>query len=109
MNLIPFYGTQSSNIKDLVINKEYESIYKNNDKYISQYKEEVSRIFVAWGNKNSFYSKFYKDRVKEVFKLLKEKQLYYTNKTKEGNPKHPSRGGWPKKIGNSYWKKWQIK
>lgn len=95
-NLIPFYGTDSATIKKEVNNPCLNNVYIKNDDIIFTIANKVAKIFVAWGDRNSFSKDFYRDRITCIHKLLQDKNLYCSGLTDQNNPLHPSRGGWPK-------------
>lgn len=110
-NLIPFYGTDSETIKELTVNPCLNSAYEKNDDIISSIIYKVSNIFVAWGDRNSFSENLYHKRIASIQKILKDKNVYCSGLTDQNNPKHPSRGGWPKdQPEKSYtlFQKWSV-
>lgn len=95
-NLIPFYGTDSATIKELTVNSCSNHAYVKNDDVLSIIVNKDLKIFVAWGDKNSFNEKLYNNRIARIHGLLKDKKVYCSGLTDQNNPRHPSRGGWPK-------------
>ncbi|MFZ2538267.1 MAG: DUF1643 domain-containing protein [Oscillospiraceae bacterium] len=107
-NLIPFYGTDSATIKELVINPCLNNVYIKNDDIISTIVNKVTKIFVAWGDKNTFSEDLYNNRIACIHKLLQDEKVYCSGLTNHNNPLHPSRGGWPKDLEESSFVLYQM-
>lgn len=80
--------------KDYVIGNDKSSPFKT-DKLINEAIEKSLKIIIAWGNSNGIEKTLYKWRVKQIFKLLEGRELFYVKKiTKKGNPLHGQSWGY---------------
>lgn len=96
-NLVPYYGTNSQDIAELV--KDKTEIHQKNDSIIEEKIKEVDKIFVAWGGRNGFEKDFYNLRISTIKKLLKDKTVYcYKVNVKNKQPIHPARCQWSSDV-----------
>ena len=95
-NLIPYYGTSSKEISEMVKGKS--KVFKENDEIIKEKIETVDKIFVAWGGRNGFDLEFYNSRLSSIRKLLENKDVYCYKINRNGTPIHPTRNQWKVKC-----------
>lgn len=95
MNIIPFYGTKIETISKVdlqnkkILHKNCEEICKNSKKAHS--------IFAAWGWTNQLAASYYRERIAETKKAIKDQKIYCYSTNKSNNePRHPRR-----------WDKWK--
>ena len=91
-NLIPYYGTNSKEISELV--KDKVEVFQRNDEIIKEKINTVDKIFVAWGGSNGFDLEFYNSRLASIRKLLENKDVYCYKINRNGTPIHPTRNQW---------------
>ncbi|WP_276624478.1 DUF1643 domain-containing protein [Syntrophomonas wolfei] len=78
MNLYSYYATDSKELAQLMKNgQEVKAIGANNDKVLKSVLKNVDEIIVAWGSNTFGLTKQYKQRIRQVINLIKDKNLYY--------------------------------
>jgi len=87
LNLIPFYETDSTQLKSI----QAKINDKGNLDIIKKLTSENKKVIIAWGNHPNGLSKEYKILKKYVYDVLKETKnnVFYVDRfTIKGNPKH---------------------
>ncbi|MGG3772970.1 DUF1643 domain-containing protein [Heyndrickxia faecalis] len=78
MNLYSYYSTDSNGIANLIKNgKEMLAVGRENDRILQQTTEKVNDVIVAWGGNTFGYTDKYKQRIKQVTRIIDGKTLYY--------------------------------
>lgn len=78
MNLFSYYSTDPSGIKNLIDDGKLEdAIGKDNDEIMKEIVNEVGEVIVAWGGNSINRERYYKNRIKQVTNIIKEKNIYY--------------------------------
>lgn len=92
LNLYSLYSTDSKKIKYLVNgDKKLVAVGEDNDKVIKETIENVEDIIIAWGTSPKGMKRSYKERVEEVLRFFKDKNLYYVLEDYHESlyPRHP--------------------
>lgn len=91
MNLYSYYATDSKELAQLIKSgQEVKAIGKNNDNILKSVLKDVGEIIVAWGSNTFGLTKQYKQRIRQVINLIKDKNLYYVEASagKDWYPRH---------------------
>ncbi|WP_409174408.1 DUF1643 domain-containing protein [Brevibacillus fortis] len=92
MNLYSFYSTDPKGIANHINNNQIHlAVGEDNDKVLKDVLSEVYDIIVAWGGNTFGLTDYYKNRIKQVYKIINSKNLYYVESVSgEGwYPRHP--------------------
>ena len=84
VELVNLFGLINTNPNDM--KKHKDPIGQDNDKYVKQSVERASIVLIGWGNDGKHLN-----RDKKMLSLLRGYNLYCLGKTKEGQPRYPSR------------------
>ncbi len=77
MNLYAYYSTDSNRIASLIkTGKELHAIGKDNDKILKEYVQKVDEVIVGWGSNTFNCTAAYKNRIKQVTEIVRDKKLY---------------------------------
>jgi hypothetical protein len=91
MNLYSYYSTVSKKIADLIRKGHMvTAVGKDNDNIMTSTLSKVDDVIVAWGSNTFGCTKEYKNRIRQVINIIKNKHLYYVE-ANNGNgwyPKH---------------------
>jgi hypothetical protein len=78
LNMYSFYSTVSGKIAELIRSGKIETaIGKDNDNVLKSILSEVEHVIVAWGSNTFGCTMEYKNRIRQIIDLIKEKNLYY--------------------------------
>ncbi|TXR78300.1 DUF1643 domain-containing protein [Bacillus sp. BF9-10] len=92
LNLYSYYSPDVKNITELIEKNDKKNLEINNS-YIRKVMKRVNKIIVGWGTIQAKKSVLqnYDDRVKSVYELIKDKELYVLDEdfTTSSYPKHP--------------------
>ncbi len=92
LNLFCYYSPKVKDIKDLIKSNNIIHIQEN-DKWIINTLSKVEKVLVGWGSIdiNKEVNAIYNSRIKAVYELIKEKDLYVFEEdfSESSFPKHP--------------------
>lgn len=78
MNLYSYYSSSPKEIGNLIENGEINTaIGEDNDNIMINLMGEINDVIVAWGTNTFNHTKEYKNRIKQVIDIIKDKNLYY--------------------------------
>jgi hypothetical protein len=92
MNLYSYYSTDPDMIGNLVRNnKEHFAIGEKNDEILKNVVNKVDEVIVGWGSDSFGCTKKYKDRIRTVTEIIRNKELFYVQSIGGRNwyPRHP--------------------
>lgn len=78
MNLYSYYSTDSNGIANLIKNgQETLAVGRENDRILQQTTEKVNDVIVAWGGNTFGCTDKYKQRIKQVTRIIDGKTPHY--------------------------------